>query len=208
MVKSPITFCVRVFTALELFPFHHYVQPAPIESQPVAVEAVAAVAAQRTMSSMHHRGIFPSCSEFLVLSGKRFMSIQTAGAGTWFFLNHHSERGAGQHSAPPRLCLSQLLGRSTFPTISLRGKTEARKTRLFFFFFFLTPPQEMFQLARKATDTIVLRRSQWIWETRMRDYLMQLPFKRPIQSNQSILINGEMTGDEIPPAAAKLMCQH
>lgn len=31
------------------------------------------------------------------------------------FLNGPSEKGAGQHSAPPRLCLSQLLGRSTFP---------------------------------------------------------------------------------------------
>lgn len=97
------------------FPFHHYTQAAPIQSQPAAAVAKAAAATQQTVSSMHHGGIFPSCNEFLVLSGKRFMSIQTAGAARFFLLNHHSEKGAGRRSAPPWLCLSQLLGRSTFP---------------------------------------------------------------------------------------------
>lgn len=54
----------------------------------------------------------------------------------------------------------------------------------------------MFQLAvacsKKVSDKITLQPSQWVQEIRTRDYLTQLQFKRPIQPDQSILINGEM----------------
>lgn len=101
------------------FPFHHHAQAAhfPEPNQ------------QRLQQPPHSRpwhpctagGILPADSYFLGggwgLSGKIFMSLQNAGAARifFFFLNGRSEKGVGPRSAPPWLCLSQLLGRSTSP---------------------------------------------------------------------------------------------
>lgn len=114
--KSPIISCVHVFAALELFHFIPTLKLPPFQSQTGSGGTPDRdIRAPRGDSSSGFLGFF----FFFFCSGKRFVSIQTAGAARLFpffcFLNGPSEKGAGQHSAPPRLCLSQLLGRSTFP---------------------------------------------------------------------------------------------
>lgn len=102
------------------FPFHYSTQAAPIENQPAA----------ELQQQQQHSGPWQPCiagvcvcgegsfqaavnSSFCL--GKRLMPIQTTGA-VRFFLTTTLKNRAGRHSAPPQLCLSQLLSRSTFPS--------------------------------------------------------------------------------------------
>ena len=113
--QSPITLCVQVFTALELFHFIITLKLPP--SEPTGGGGGGGGTEGRVTRAVRGE-ILPGCSEFLVLSGNRFMSIQTTGAVSSFFFSFFTatvKKGAGQRSAPPRLCLSQLLSRSTFP---------------------------------------------------------------------------------------------
>lgn len=91
--QSPITLCVQVFTALELFHFIITLKhPPPIESQPAAV--------QRTVSSVHRggQGSFQAAVNSSFCLGKRFMSIQTTGAVS--FLTTSVKRGQSNTQLP------------------------------------------------------------------------------------------------------------
>lgn len=100
------------------FPFHHHAQAArfPEPNQ------------QRLQQPPHSRPWHPcTAGEFFqripifwgggVCLGKYscLYKTQVQRGSFFFFLNGRSEKGAGPRSAPPWLCLSQLLGRSTSP---------------------------------------------------------------------------------------------
>lgn len=107
--KSPIIFCVRVFVALELFHFITTLKLPLSRAKPAAAGTPDRdIRAPQGDSSSRFLGGFFGLGKDLCLYKPQ---VQRG----FSFLNGRSAKGAGQHSAPPRLCLSQLLGRSTFP---------------------------------------------------------------------------------------------
>lgn len=196
--QSPITFCVRVFTALELF---HFIIPLKLPPSKTNRQQRPQQQQQQHSRPCHPciagggEGSFQAAVNSSFCLGKGLMPIQTTGAVSFF--NHHTEKQGRPTSSSPSAMFVTITQKDNSPLVSLRGKTLRLKN-----LSFMTPAGNV-QLAE--SHVVILQHSQWIWETRMRDYLMLHPFKRPIQPNQSILINEEMT-DEIPSAAAKVSC--
>lgn len=98
--QSPITFCVQVFTALELF---HFI--IPLKLPPSKTNRQQRLQPQQQHGRPCHpciagggKGSFQAAVNSSFCLGKRFMPIQTTGAVSFF--SHLSEKGPGRHSAP------------------------------------------------------------------------------------------------------------